>query len=218
MDGKTVVNQVIGKSTYKPKIAPLKSVLRSMGHGLPFPAQNETIGLQGLGTMINQRQANIAIANVPPSLGGVQATPTEATYVYSGAAAGQPTFDIYTPIEKSQYCKSGYWGMNEGHIQPSFHAGIQPVPALSSAATLAEINGENAWTDCRAYFELTATMIVSEHTPTAWPFASFPNIPTGENVIFAANGNIPQALKDPRNDGATFAGLYTNLIAPLDAN
>ena len=209
LDGKTVVNQVVASSTYEPKFAPIKSPLRMQGHGLPFPNQNTTLTVPGLGNMVNQRQANIQIANVVPTSGGVQASTTEVDYNASNAVTSLPNFDIYTPIEKCQYGQSGFWGVNEGHIQPSLHIGVQPVPALSTSSTLIENAQFNQWTDTRAYWEVKATMIVEEHTPTEWPTATVANVPAGEVIHWAPLGNRPAALTNPRNDGATFAGLYT---------
>nr|WPR17925.1 MAG: capsid protein [Chemarfal virus 36] len=215
MDGKTCVNQVITSSTYSPKFAPIKPPLRSQGHGLPWPAQNNTISVPGLGDMINRRQANIAIANVVPSNGGIQATSTEASAANANTVAVEPVFNIYTPIEKSQYGQSGYWGIPGGHIQPSIHVGVQPVPALSSAALLIEDGQFNNWTDTRAYWEVVATMVVEDHQPTAFPYAAVPNVPLGENVVWAPAANRPVALTDAQNDGATFCGLYTLSAAPV---
>jgi hypothetical protein len=215
MDGKTVVNQVVASSMYEPKMAPIKSTLRTIGHGLPFPTQNNTISVPGLGNMVNQRQANITIPNVIPSTSGIQASTTEVSYSVGNVTTTEPTFSIYTPIEKSQYASSGYWNTPQGHIQPSIHVGVQPVPALSSAALLLENGQFNQWTDTRAYWEVTATMVVEESTPTAYPYAAVPNVPLGENVNWAPAANRPVALTDPSQDGATVCGLYTLSAAPL---
>ncbi|MGL5384239.1 MAG: hypothetical protein ACRDCC_12215, partial [Culicoidibacterales bacterium] len=209
IDGKTCVNQLVASSTYVPKMAPLKAPLRMQGHGLPFPKQNANFGVPGLGNMVNQRQANIGVANVVPSNGGCQTTATEAEFSMGNAVADVPSFDIYTPIEKSQYMKSGFWGLNEGHIQPSLHVGVQPVPSLSTSKSIIEDGQFNEWTDTRAYWEVTATMVVEEYTPTEWPTATVPNVPAGEVVVWAPAANRPAVMKDPREDGATFAGLYT---------
>nr|WPR17920.1 MAG: capsid protein [Skomarfal virus 23] len=214
MDGKTVVNQVVASSTYNPKFAPIKPPLRSVGHGLPFPTQNGTISVPGLGEMVNQRQANVQISNVPPTTTGIQQQSIEASYVMSNAGTNEPIFDIFTPIEKCQIGRSGMWGLNDAHIQPSVHIGVQPVPALSSAALLAENLVFNNWTDTRAYWEITATMKTKEMSPTHWPYATVANVPVGEQVAWAPAANRPLAITDARNDGATFGGLYT-LSVPL---
>lgn len=211
MDGKTVVNQVVASSTYKPKLGTIKNALRTQGHGLPFPIAGANPGLSvpGVGVNVNQRQARINAPNVAPSTGGVQAERSEVTYAMNNNVTELPTFNIYTPIEKSSYGATGYWNTPEQHIQPSLHVGVQPVPALSSAATLTEDTQFNNWTDTRAYWEVVATMVVREHSPTAWPYATAANVPVGENVVWAPAANRPAALVDPRNDGATFAGAYT---------
>ena len=212
MDGKTVVNQAVLKSTYHPKLAPLKPPLHSASHGLPFPVQNGTITVPIGGHLAASRQADITVTNVVPTASaGIQIGPTNEVLLYpSNAVTQQPNFDIYSPIEKCQIGRSGFWGEMDVHIQPSIHIGVQPVPALSSASLTIEESAFNSWTDTRAYWEVIATMEVYEHTPTAWPHATQPNVPLGENVLWINAANRPAAIVDASNDGATFAGLYTN--------
>lgn len=215
IDGKTVVNKVVASSTYKPKMAPIKPPLKAAGHGLPFPAQNATMDVPGVGNLVAFRTAQIRQANTAPSASaGIL---TETTETSSSLANNTvPTFDIYTPIEKSQYMTTGYWNLPEGHIQPSIHIGVQPVPALSTASTLGQDAQFNSWTDTRAYWEVIATMVVEEHQPTAWPFATQPNVPFGDVINYAPVNQRPAALTNPRNDGATFAGLYTTSTPSLN--
>jgi hypothetical protein len=208
MDGKTVVNQVVASSTYEPKMGMIKPPLNMQAHGLPFPAAGAAITVPGLGDMVAPRQSNITIATGAPTLSGQIISTTNE--LNNNVTTVAPNFDIYTPIEKSQYTKSGFWGVNDGHIQPSLHIGVQPVPALSSGSLLSENAQFNTWTDTRAYWEVVATMEVEENNPTAWPYASQANVPAGEVVMFnTPAGSRPAALVDPREDGATFAGLYT---------
>jgi hypothetical protein len=101
------------------------------------------------------------------------------------------------------------------HIQPSIHIGVQPVPALSTAATLAEDAQFNNWTDTRAYWEVTATMNVTSKAPTAFPYAVNANVPAGDVIYWNPTASRPAAIVDPQEDGATYAGLYTNLPAPI---
>lgn len=207
MDGKTVVNQVVASYNYKPKVAPIKTPLKAQGHGLPFPQQNTTMEIPGVNNFVGGRSSNVTTANVVPTSTNQQLNSTSET-VYNYSNNTMPTFDIYTPIEKSQYMKSGFWGTMEGHIQPSLHIGVQPVPALTTTALLASQAQFNNWTDTRAYWEVVATMTVEEYQPTAWPFATLANVPQGEVMQITNLANRPSALVDPRNDGATFAGLY----------
>lgn len=219
MDGKTVVNQVVMQSTYRPKLAPLKAPLKTESHGLPFPIQGSTLATQVGGNLVGTRTATVTTANVNPSaseqilltaaetvnnLGNTNITPN-----------ADPTFDIYSPIEKIQMGRSGYWGEHDPHIQPSVHIGVQPVPALSSAATLALESAFNSWTDTRAYWEIVATMKTTNRQPTAYPYASKPNVPFGENVVWNPLANRPSAIVNATQDGATFCGLYTNSAAPV---
>lgn len=215
MDGKTVVNQVVASSEYKPKVAPIKTPLRAQGHGLPFPQQNSFMEVPGVNTLVGGRSSSITTANsVPTSSSQQQNTTSETLYNYNNTT--MPNFDIYTPIEKSQYMKSGFWGTMEGHVQPSLHIGVQPVPALSTAALLASQAQFNNWTDTRAYWEVVATMTVEEYQPTAWPFATAANVPQGDVMQITNLVNRPSALVDPRNDGATFAGLYPVGVPSLE--
>lgn len=205
MDGKTVVNQVVAHSVYKPKIAPIKTPLKAQAHGLPWPKAGSILEIPGTGNLTSQRTTNVTVnATVPTGSGQIQNALSESTAGFSNTS---PTFDIYTPIEKSQYMKSGNWNISEGHVQPSLHIGVQPVPALSTASTTAAESQFNSWTDTRAYWEVVATMEVEEYQPTAWPYATVANVPVGEVMQFT---NIkPAVMSNPRNDGATFAGLYT---------
>nr|WEY02532.1 MAG: VP1 [Canine parvovirus] len=208
MDGKTVVNQVVLQSSYKPKLAPLKVTMNSANHGLPWPGKNAGIGVPIGGNLSGQRQLSAQIPNTDPVKTGMEVGVGADTIVLPVAAS--PAFTIYSPIEKCQMGRSGFWGEADVHIQPSLHIGVQPVPALSSAALLAEDAAFNAWTDTRAYWEIVARMHVEEHQPTAWPYAYSPNVPLGENVLWNPEANRPLAIKDATLDGATFAGLYTN--------
>lgn len=163
--------------------------------------------IPGVNNFVGGRSSNVTTANVVPTSTNQQVNSTSET-VYNYNNNTMPTFDIYTPIEKSQYMKSGFWGTMEGHIQPSLHIGVQPVPALTTTALLASQAQFNNWTDTRAYWEVVATMTVEEYQPTAWPFATLANVPQGEVMQITNLANRPSALVDPRNDGATFAGLY----------
>lgn len=211
MDGKTVVNQVVAQSTYTPKLAPLKPPLRSASHGLPFPVQNGIISVQVGGNLVAQRQANIRVSNALPTLSaGIQiGVDAEAPILPNNSVSNEPVFNIYSPIEKCQMGRSGFWGESDVHIQPSLHVGVQPVPALSSAALLLDDIPFSTWTDTRAYWEVKATMTTYEHNPTAWPYATHANVPLGENVVWNPAANRPLAITDPTRDGATFCGLYT---------
>ncbi len=216
MDGKTVVNQVVAASSYEPKMGMIKPVLQMEAHGLPFPQQGAGITVPGVGNLVQTRSSTFTVTNTAPtSSAQIQGATTEESSNYNTT---QPTFDIYTPIEKSQFSRSGLWNVPEGHIQPSIHIGVQPVPALSTAALLATDGQFNQWTDTRAYWEVKATMIIEEYQPTAWPYATNPNVPAGEVIHFAPAAQRPAALTNPQNDGATLAGLYTTAIPSLEPN
>ena len=207
MDGKTAVNSVVCESSYKPKLGCLKAPLTMAAHGIPFTAgaglQNISVG----GSLVSGRVCSLTNQS---NSGGLTQTSTEVVGSMSNFN-GVPTFGLYTPIEKSQIGRTGYWGEADAHIQPSIHIGVQPVPALSSAATLIGNEVFNSWTDTRAYWEVTATMHTSVVNPTAWPYAPNANVPFGDVISWYPNANRPAAIIDPTNDGATMGGLYTNL-------
>lgn len=208
MDGKTVVNTCVAKSTYKPKQAPLKQPLRTIGHGLPNPALGTTISVPNNGRLINSQNAQITTPVIPDSA-GQKLNVVSLNTGFSNDPAADPNFDIYMPIEKSQITRTGYWGQADCHIQPSLHIGVQPVPALSTISMIPAPTQFNNWTDTRAYWEVVATMVVKEQTPTAYPYAAAGNVPHGENVVFVPASQTPAVQTNPRLDGATFAGLYT---------
>lgn len=209
MDGKTMVNKVIAHSIYKPKQSPLKKTLRTYKCGLPWPKDGDTFTVSVQGEMIQSRNAGITVTNASTG------TTTDATVNITGVAENQSdlnnstgtyTFNIYSPIEKSQFIRSGQWGQPDAHIQPSLHIGIQPVPALSSNATIAE-SVFNSWTENRAYFDVLCEMDVVEYLPTEFPFAKDANVTFSDNLMINAS-NRPAVNFDPRNDGATINGLY----------
>ncbi len=214
MDGKTVVNQCVARSTYTPKLAPLKTPLKQQAHGLPFPTAGAQININVGGTLANSRQVGFLAATTAPSASTpISATNTELTTTYSNINTGvdtDPVFDIYAPIEKCQMGRTGSWGEMGVHIQPSIHIGVQPVPALTSAALLTEDQQFNNWTDTRAYWEVIATMKTTERNPTAWPYATTSNIPLGDVINWVPTAQRPSVITNPRQDGATFAALYTN--------
>ena len=186
MDGKTVINTCVAKSSYKPRFAPIKTPHRMRSHGLPFPIQNTDMTVPVGGNLVSSRLASIQNANVAPGNSvGIPNSTSESTANYANvnvAPNTEPPFTIYTPIEKSQIGRSGMWGETDPHIQPSIHIGVQPVPALTTSALLIGDGVFNTWTDTRAYWEVIATMKVVEHTPTAWPYAAQWQTPSHSSV------------------------------------
>lgn len=220
-DGKTMVNTVVTESSYEPKMGWLKQPLRTITHGVPFPqastGANGAITIPVGGHLPSARKATLQ--RTLDANEGFQLSQSETTIdhsnVFGTTATTIPIPDIYTPIEKSQVSRSGWWGEQDPHIQPSLHIGVQPVPAVSTAALLANNTGFNQWTNCRAYWEVQATMIVTEHTPTELPFATQPNVALGENVVALPRSEWPLFNIDPSGQGATIAGLYPTISVPI---
>lgn len=213
-DGKTVVNQCVLQAHYSPKLAPLKQPLKNVGHGLPMPVNgdgstNFTVPVNG--NLVDMRNASIQ-ASTPASASGTTLNGSEQQSPVDNAnnvVAPDPPFTIYSPIEKSQIGRTGYWGELIPHVQPSIHIGVQPVPALSTASSIINNTGTGAWTDTRAYWEVVCTMNTKEHNPTAYPFATVANVPIGDVMVWNELADRTALSKNPRDDGATFGGLYT---------
>lgn len=223
MDGKTCVNQTVLSSTYAPKMGMIKNPLKSFGIGLPQPNAGSTMNIVTQGNLVAARTASImkdnAVSESNAGNHGDSMQTSETLINLSNDNDGQypqvDDYDIYTPIEKSQISRSGFWGAQDPHIMPSMHIGVQPIPALSSGATILEEQVFNNWTDTRAYWEVIATMNVAEHTPTELPYAAVPNVPPGEVVISLPSSEIPQNYIDPENDHAPYAGLYKTFTGDI---
>lgn len=223
MDGKTCVNQVVLSSTYSPRMGMIKNPLKSFGRGLPQPNAGGTMNIVTQGNLVAARGALImkdnSVSEPKPGINGDRMQTSEILINLSNDNDGLypqvDDYDIYTPIEKSQISRSGFWGAQDPHIMPSMHIGVQPVPALSSAALILEENVFDNWTDTRAYWEVIATMNVIEHTPTELPYASVPNVPPGEVVVSLPSSEIPQNYIDPENDHAPYAGLYKTFAGDI---
>jgi hypothetical protein len=215
MDGKTVVDQTIVTYEYTPEMGYLKEPLDEQSHGLPFPEANTSMLMHGTG-VCDPRGFLLNVANVVPTASAqIQATIQEDVGTQQNTAATNHTYTIYSPIEKDQILYTGPTGTKRAATQPSLHIGIQPVPALTTTSTLAENAQFNSWTDSRAYWDVTCTMVVDEYQPTQYPFASLPNVRSKDVVYTLSAGDRPLVLTNPRDDGATYLGLYTNKAAPF---
>lgn len=209
MDGRTVINQVVARYNYKPKIAPIKAPLHTIGHGLPWlHTPGNPLNVAVGGNLPAVRRA--AMSMLPPSSVGVHASISEISDVVTNEIPTQPTMNIFSPIEKSQMMRSGFWGEHVPHVQPSLHIGNQPVPSLTTASLLTTSPGFGTWTNTRAYWDVQCTMVVQEHQPTAYPHAAAANVPIGDQLVWVNDNVKPAVNVDPRNDGATMAGLYTD--------
>lgn len=205
IDGKTAVNSEVLNMSYQPKMGVIKQPIKFRQHAPPFPG---SIAVQG--SLPNSRACTINITGSsttePLNVSNNETTSTQNNVLNSDI------FSIYTPIEKSQFIRSGYWGEADAHIQPSAHIGVQPVPALTSTDTFTETN---LFTDTRAYWEVTCTMITTDRQPTNYPFIDNPNIPFGESVVVGQS--IPPFNLNPSNETATWGGLHTQSTSILPA-
>lgn len=227
LDGKTVVNQPVCTVSYKPKMGLLNSSLKSLGHGLPYPAAGDNISIPICSSLAAGRVAVIQRDKLDTAVpkdaaNGERWTTAESTAFFSNDDAKNPTipiWDIYSPIEKDQIQRRGLWGdAPMPDVQPSVHVGVQPVPSLSTAALLAGSESVfNSWTDTRAYWEVVAVMHVKEYTPTHLPYAKIPNVRAGNVIQTLQTGYVPGFYKDAGLDCATFNGLYPMADSILDA-
>lgn len=217
MDGKTAVNTCVLKSMYKPKLAPITTPLTNLGHGLPIPRNPTTPMLVTTGgNLVEGRIASENPSGIISTSTGQPVTSNEVTGTYSNEVLNMPTFDLYSPIEKSQFMRTGSWGEMDAHVQPSIHVGVQPVPSLTTSSTLTSSTEDGQWTDVRAYWEVVATMHTKEHDPTAYPWSTTPNVPVGDALKWMPTIYRPAMNANPRNDGATWGGLYTqSVLTPL---
>lgn len=217
MDGKTCINQVILEKSYRPKVAPLKRPLPGIAHGLPFPqatgSATANLNVPCGGQITHGRMAALAVETTT-STGEIPVSQVADEVENNASNAATTAFSLFSPIEKSQYWREGFWSGITPQAQPSVHIGVQPVPALSSAALLAENSQFNQWTDTRGYWEINVTMTVVENLPTAYPYSTIANVPWGD-VMMETVGK-PAIATNLQSDGATFCGLYTQgyAIAP----
>lgn len=206
LDGKTCVNQCVLKSHYKPKMGPIKVPLRMYAHGLPLTNPTETnISIPVGGELPRNRIAGYAATT--NSSTGITSSIEETENNMSVESSSPYPFSIYAPIEKSQFMRSGVWGDQNAHIQPSIHIGVQPVPSLTTSATITSSTEDGTWTDVRAYWEVIATMVTKEQEPTEYPYATIGNVPFGE--VIHQTDLKPAVNLNPRADSATLGGLYS---------
>lgn len=217
IDGKTAVNTCVLKMEYSPKMGMLTAPLKNVGHGLPWAVDgpnniNVCVGNQLGGAKHVAINMGTPSSSVGQPVGSAQEDDNIAN------TTSPITYTLYTPIEKSQFAKSGLWGEMDAHIQPSAHIGVQPVPSLTTSSTLTNNVGDGTWTDVRAYWEVIATMHTNEHDPTAYPFATIPNVPLGDVIYYNTTTLLPAVNLNPRNDGATVQGLYMDATTTLSVD
>lgn len=106
------------------------------------------------------------------------------------------TFNLYDPIEKSQYLSSGNFATHTIQAQDTLHVGLQPVIALTT--TSGDIN---SYTDSQAYLEIVAECAINTSYPTPWPNVA--------STCVSERGTVWEADKRPTFLGTSmFNGLY----------
>lgn len=190
-DAKTMVDKVIVDETYVPKMAPITPPLRYYREATPTLPQGFNVQTGGNLSAFRTASLNQASGNT-----------TVAENEENGSNIPPAAFDLHTPIEKSQVCRSGPWGQIKPQIQPSINVGVQAMPQLGSIQYL--IGTVEDYVKASAYYDVELTMKVVERAPTHYSHFDFPNCPAGDEIF-----NItPNPAIDPTQP--TYAGLYVN--------
>lgn len=221
-DGDTAKNITILEMIYEPKVAPLKNPIRYRPIGIPLAdnaTTNNSLTIPTVGSKGTFWTPRVTRSQVDPLVGGYENnTVTDITNNPNQTSA--LNFDIYTPIEKSQWMRTGIWGDANSHVQPSAHVGVQPVPALNTNALIAD-DDATKYTTTKGYFLIDAEMIVQEHLPTVFPYESLAgplaDVPYGDQMLWADTTLRPSnaaplvaALgQGPTQAGALKGGLFT---------
>lgn len=214
-DGDTIGNTLILDMHYEPKMGPLKTPLKHRQIGDPILSnlgttnyKIPTVGSKGNFFLPQFTRTNTIVGGASSMQGSVQDVTNAPTNNNADI-----TFDIYTPIEKSQFMRSGIWGDANAHVQPSAHIGVKPVPALSTDALNAPDNA-TTYTTTRGFFMIEAEMVVEEILPTNYPFGDesangYADIPFGDQIIWAENANLPAGCQQsgvPHNSASSLKG------------
>lgn len=194
-DAAALVGEPILTYVYQPKIAPLKPVQKYLPTQIPYQFTSQYVH----GTLQSGFEVMTKTNTVQDKSVG---------YASQNRTEIDMAFDLYTDIEKSQCMVRGIGGNMSPHIQPSLHIGINPVPALTTAAiTGGDTN--SSFTDTRSYFDVTCECVVGYRAYTDRPFASDYNCAAGEEI----RGHNGKSL--PFNSNTVpFAELYVNGSIP----
>lgn len=218
LDGKTVCNQSVLKTSYKPKMGFIKTPLKHYAMGCPVPLGGSERTIVTNGEVPQMYSAQISHLQQT----GVESSISQVTQSNNLSSTNQNAninalTNIYTPIEKSQITRSGVWGQQHGHVQPSVHIGVNPIPALNSTEMISD--QYHKWTDARGYWEVKATMITVSQLPTDRPYATEGNVAVGDAIHTATT--VPPAMTDYTSNGTLFAGLMQqespNFVTPFAA-
>lgn len=220
-DGDTIKNKIVLTCSYKPVMAPLKTPIRYRPIGYPLAANSSTgnaltiptVGSKGTfwTPTVTRTQSSISVYE--------QNTITDTT---NNPQQGDAlNYNIYTPIEKSQWMRTGAWGDGNSHVQPSCHVGVQPIPALSTSSLTAD-DDATIYTTTKGYFLVNCEMVVQECLPTAFPFGDLgsetatADVPYGDQIFWATQNLRPSNFaadvsalgQGPTRAGALKGGLY----------
>lgn len=192
-DAKTMVNQLIIEEEYKPVMAPLNATLKHYRETLPNMGAGDSSWTVNCGSSLpDARQTRVAKASGTTGIQELTLNPQDAL----------PTYDILTPIEKSQTTKCGPWGQLKPQIQPSINVGVQAVPQLGSINHITGVYSN--YVQASSYFDVQMEMDVTEYNPTHYNYLEQGNVPAGD-AVFSTTDVIPDQVYS-----STYAGLYIN--------
>lgn len=180
--------------SYTPAVGNIKKPFPSVYTGLsgdPIDAHTITIP-RGSHRLLPQKSAFEYTAED----GHLNPVPNETTQSVTGGYGRN--FTYFEPIEKSQEFFYGNFQHQTPRIQPSVHIGVQPVPALTTAAIQGQSN--SSFTDVSAYFEVTAEMEVELGYPT--PFPLMPYVHVTEHL------NTYRVASPDKQGKSTYNGLF----------
>ena len=228
-DGDTINNETVVDVTYEPKMGLLKPPIRYRAIGLPLQnnaASNNALTVPTVGSKGSFWTPNITRTASEVVAGNQYVNSTVTDTTNNPGQVSQLQFSLLTPIEKSQYMRTGAWGDANSHVQPSVHVGVQPIPALSTNA-LTAADDSTIYTTTKGYFYVTCEMDVVEHLPTNYPhtFANegVADVPFGDQIYWsdvslrpANHSSDPTtSLIGPRPAGALKGGLFTTQVTSI---
>jgi Capsid protein VP4/Phospholipase A2-like domain len=198
-NGHTTKDKHILTEEYQPIEGWLKSPYQTNRWGLP-----QAISGTQLQVAVNQNILNCNLVNVGATGASntiIATTNNSQTPNNIQGASWDEMFAYDTPIEKSQYLKTGIWGqMQHCKVQPSLHVGIEAVPSIT---TTAGPDIPTHYVDTQGYYEVVLEMWTEQHEEFPFSNLSTATVPFGEAVVrFNPAG--------PEINSCTLGGLYPN--------
>nr|UCS96329.1 MAG: VP2 [Parvoviridae sp.] len=193
VDADSVVGNEITSIEYKPSVGLLTQPIQSLYQGYPSITDQQVVDIPRASMRLRSQVTSIGYTTAAaPSAAKI----SDADYQEIG---NQFQCSITTPLEKSQWVRTGNFMGPNVQAQDSFHIGLQPVVALTTASLQGQSN--SSFTDSQAYFEVIAEMEVNCSWPTPWPLYTAKPLVTEHSSTFHT---------DPPNyyNKTMYSGLY----------